>query len=62
MKVLFNIEEAADVLLITGYNTAICDLRVDDKVSLKAALIDHHCLLKVKVEMDDGLADCGVLE
>ena len=65
MKVLFNIEEAADVLLVTGYRKAICDLRLNDKVSLKAALIDYHCLLKVKAEMDqfmDGLADCGVLE
>ena len=38
---------------------------MDDKVSLKAALIDYHCLLKVKIEMDQfihELADCGVLE
>ena len=64
MKVLFSVE-AADVLLVTGYRKAICYLRLDDKVRLKAALIDYHCLLKVKAEMDqfmDGLADCGVLE
>lgn len=57
--------EAADILLVTGYRKAICGLTLDDKAGLNAALIDYHCLLKVKAKMDqfmDGLADCGVLE
>ena len=65
MMILFNVKEAVDILLVTGYRKAICGLGLDDKVSLKAALIDYHSLLEVKAEMDqfmDGLADCGVLE
>ena len=65
VKVLFNVDEAIDFLVVTGYRKAICNLGLQDKESLKAALLDYHCLLKVKAEMDqfiNGLADVGVLE
>lgn len=65
IKVLFNVEEVSEYLVVTGYRKAVCNLGLGDKGSLKAALLDYHCLLKVKAEMDqfvDGLADVGVLE
>ena len=50
---------------VTGYRKAICNLTLQDKESLKSALLDYHCLLKVKAEIDQfagGLADVGVLQ
>lgn len=65
IKVLLNVDEVSEFLMVTGYRKAICNLGVQDKGSLKAALLDYHCLLKVKAEMDqfmDCLDDVGVLE
>ena len=65
VKLLFNVEEAAELLLATGYRKAICRLGLEDKESLTAALLDYHCLLKVKAEMDqfaNGLEEVGVLQ
>ena len=65
IKVLLSVDEVSEYLVVTGYRKAICNLGVMDKGSLKAALLDYHCLLKVKAEMDqfmDGLNDVGVLE
>ena len=48
VKLLFNVEEAAELLLATGYRKAICSLGLEDQGCLKASLLDYHCLLKVK--------------
>ena len=53
------------MLFATGFRKAVCSLGVADKPVLKSSLIDYHCLLKVKAEMDqfaDGLSSLGVLD
>ena len=45
-------EEAADQLHQGGYRKPLCRLDLNDKNTLKSALVDSHCLLKVKVAMD----------
>ena len=58
-------EEAADQLHQSGYRKPLCRLDLNDKVTLKSALVDYHCLLKVKAAMDqfcDGLQQVGVLQ
>lgn len=65
MKVLFEIDEASEMLLSTGYRKALSRLSLEDKANIRAALLDYHCMLKVKAEMDqfgEGLADAGVLQ
>ena len=49
VKVLFNVNKASELLFVTGYRKAIGS---QDKGNIKAALLDYHCLLKVKAEMD----------
>ena len=54
-----------DFLCATGYKKAVCTLCVEDKGNIRAALLDYHCLLKVKGEMDqfiEGISAVGVLE
>ena len=54
-----------DLLLTTGFQKPMCALEVDDRADIRSALVDYHCLFRVKAEMDqfrDGLADVGVLE
>lgn len=53
------------MLFPTGFRKPVCSLGVADKSVLKSSLIDYHCLLKVKAEMDqfaDGLASLGILD
>ncbi len=65
MVTLFQNEVAIDLLLATGYRKALCSLCLEDRDSIQSALLDYHCMLKVKAEMDqfsEGLADVGVLK
>ena len=65
MKSIFNVDEASELLLDTGFRKAICSLAMGDKPMLKSSLIDFHCLMKVKTEMDqfiDGLFSLGVVD
>ena len=58
-------EEATDQLHQNGYRKPLCRLDLNDKNTLKSALVDYHCLLKVKAAMDqfcDGLQQVGVLQ
>ena len=62
---IFNIEEASELLFAPGFRKAVCSLGVADKLILKSSLIDFHCLMKVKAEMDqfaDGLTLLGILD
>ena len=57
-------DETLDFLYATGYRKAVRDMCVQDKETIRAALLDYHCLLKVKAEMDkfcDGLSAVVVL-
>ena len=65
VKVIFNVDEAADLLFATGFRKAVCNLGLQDVPIIKSSLIDYHCLLKVKAEMDqflDGLSVLGILD
>lgn len=58
-------DEALDFLCATGYKKAVCTVCMKDKGNILAALLDFHCLLKVKGEMDqfiEGMSSVGVLE
>ena len=49
---VFAMNEAAELLLSTGFQKPICSLAMEDKECLRSVLLDYHCLLKVKAEMD----------
>ena len=62
---LFSVDEVAALLLETGFRRPIANLTLADIPSLKSALIDFHCMLKVKAAMDqyaEGLQQLRVLE
>ena len=64
LRVLFAVDEALDLLAQTGFPKATCSLTLDDGKRLASALIDFHCMLKVKAAMDqfkDGLKAFGLL-
>ena len=53
-----------DLLIQTGFRKAISSLTLDDVENVSSALIDFHCMLKVKAAMDqfrDGLKCLGLL-
>ena len=65
VRMLFAIDEAAELLLECGFKKPISTLGISDKQQLQALLLGYHCLLKVKSEMDqfrEGLASLGVLK
>ena len=65
MKLLFAIDEAANLLQETGYRKPICHLKMSHKDGLRSTLVDYHCMLKVKAAMDqfaEGLEELHVLE
>ena len=58
-------DESAELLLSTEFRKPLCRLAIEDKECLRLVLLDYHCLLKVKAEMDqfvEGLKSLGVLE
>ena len=52
LRAVFAIDEAAELILSTGFRKPLCSLALEDKASLKSILLDYHCMLKVKAEMD----------
>ena len=57
-------DEALEMLYATGYHKPVNSLAVEDKADLQSVLLDYHCFLKVKSEMDqfvEGLGTTGVL-
>ena len=52
VKVLFGIDEAAALLLQTGFRRPVIQLTLADKADLKSDVLDYHCKLKVKAPMD----------
>ena len=65
VKVIFNVDEAAELLFATGFRKAVCSLGLQHVSLIKSSLIDYHCLLKVKAEMDqflEGLSLFGMLD
>lgn len=65
LRSLFTDPENESLILETGFRKPLPLLIDDDKSTIKAALRDHHTLVKIKPEMDqfmDGLATVGVME
>ena len=54
IKKVMMIFKAADVLWVTGYSKAICGFLMDDKASLKAALVDYRLPLPTGSQSGDG--------
>ena len=60
LRSTLSIDEAISLLQETGFRKPVCMLTVSDKAHLKSALLDYHCMVKVKAEMDqfsDGMLD-----
>lgn len=65
IKVIFSVDEAFELLYATGFRKAVCDLTLEDTAIIKSSLIDYHCILKVKAEMDqflEGLESLGIID
>jgi len=61
----FEMDEATELLLASGFRKPISSLIVQDKEKLRSSLIDYHCMLKVKAALDqfcEGLKCVGVME
>lgn len=64
VQMIFCIDEAADLLLETGFKKPLKQLGLSDCERLQTVLLLYHCVLKVKAEMDqfrEGLSALGVL-
>ena len=48
LRVTFGIDEAADLLLSSGFRKPLSELCMSDKLCVKSVLIDYHCLIKVR--------------
>ena len=62
---VFAIDEAASLLMETGFRKPLSKLDMNDKPSLRSSLIDFHCLLKSKAAIDqfaEGLSHLHVLD
>ena len=58
-------DEALDLLVQTGYRKRVAYLTLGDVPSVSNALVEYHCLIKVKAAMDqfrNGLKALGFLE
>ena len=45
-------DEALDLLVQTGYRKSVAYLTLGDVPSVSNALVEYHCLIKVKAAMD----------
>ena len=62
---MFAIDEVASLLLETGFRKPVIQLTMVDIPDLRSALLDYHCMLKVKAAMDqyaEGLQQLKVLD
>ena len=65
LRMVFAVDEILALLMETGYRKPVLHLTLQDKVGLRAVLLDYHCLLKVKGAMDqyaEGLQQLRVLD
>ena len=65
LQTIFLNPESLEFLSATGFRQSIIAIGLKDRSSLITCLTDHHCLLKVKAEMDQfllGLASLGISE
>lgn len=50
------------MLHLTGFRTPISQLTLKDSSFLKLLLLDYHCFLKVKAEMDQFIEGMGTTD
>ena len=64
VQMTFYVDEAAELLMETGFKKPLNHLQMADREHLQSVLLLYHCILKVKAEMDqfrEGLSALGVL-
>ena len=62
---VFTIDEVASLLLETGFRKPVIQLTMVDIPDLRSALLDYHCMLKMKAAMHqyaEGLQQLKVLD
>ena len=65
VQILFALDEAATLPLDTGFRKPTSRLTLSNRSALRSALLDFHCMLKVKTCMDqhmEGLNDLDILD
>lgn len=65
VKMVFAVDEVSALLMETGYRKPLTHLTLQDIPTLKAALVDYHCMLKAKGAIDqfaEGLQRLKVLD
>ena len=65
MRAVFDDNENENLLLETGYKTAILHLDISQRTSLLSVILDYHCFIKAKAANDqflEGLQLTGVLD
>ena len=65
VKLIFAVDEISGLMLETGYRKPFAKLTMADRSALKAAMVDYHCMIKVKAAMDqymEGLQSLKILD
>ena len=65
VTLIFDMDEALDLLVATGFRKPVCSLSKSDCSSIASTLLDYHFVFKVNSEMDqykDGLNTFGLLD
>lgn len=61
LRHVFDMDETLSLLLETGFRKAVSLLTLSDKGLLRSTLLDYHCMVKVKAEMDQFAQGLDVL-
>ena len=63
-RMILSMDEVVGLLLESGYSRkAVCDINRSDFSEVRSALLDYHCMLKVKSAMDqfcEGLQELHI--
>ena len=65
VKLIFAVDKISELILETGYRKPFCRLIMAHRSELIAAMVDYHCMIKVKAAMDqyiEGLQSLKVLD
>ena len=52
LRVCLSIDECLELLLATGFCKPVCNLALDDRPNIIAALLHYHLIARVKAELD----------
>ena len=65
LRAALMIDEATCLLEECGFRKPTCMVTLSDRAALRSALVDYHCMIKVKSAMDqfiEGLQTLSVLD